>query len=150
MAKKKNIPDTKTETPAETAAPGSVAALTSPGGFMLPGSSFDDLEGETFAGLNLLKLKPGEAAGPLVLKEILRDQKLGENKKMKAVDVYIALQGKVEIRMPVAASFISKAEAGSLSVGDTFFVKREEDYIAKKFGKANCAAYVLKITARAK
>jgi hypothetical protein len=127
-----------------------VAALTTAGGFILPGNSFDDTQGETCAGLNILRLKQGEAAGPFVLKEILLNQKLGENKKMAAVNVYVATHNGVEIRMPIAAAFVKKAEAATLKVGDTFLVKRVEDYVAKKFGKAGCADYALKITDRAK
>ncbi len=113
------------------------------------GSMFDSLEGETFAGLNILRLKEGEADGPFILTEILKNQKLGENKKMKPVDVYVTTKNKLAVRMPAAASFVSKAKESKLNIGDEFWVKRAEDYIAKKFGKNNCAAYILKITKRA-
>jgi hypothetical protein len=130
------------------ATPAGIAAITTP--FLLAGTEFDDTEGETFAGLNLLRLKQGEAAGPFVLKEILKNQKLGgDGAKRKPVDVYVATNKGTEIRMPVAAAFIKKAVAAKLKAGDTFLVKRLEDYIAKKFGKQGCADYALKVTARA-
>lgn len=122
----------------------------STGSFILPGNAFDDASGETFAGLNVLRLKEGEVGGPFVLKEILPNQKLGENKKMKPVDVYVGIHeaSKLEIRMPAAASFVQKAKDAALGVGDVFLIRRSADYIAKKFGKNNCASYELKITSR--
>ncbi len=111
--------------------------------------NFDDAEGETFAGLNIVKLKAGEADGPFVLKEILPNQKLGTNKKMKPVDVYVGTKAGVQVRMPIAASFTQKAKDAKLAVGDTFAVKRDADYIAKKYGKQNCASYQLKVLTRA-
>ena len=112
-------------------------------------SAFDTAPGEKFAGLNILKLKPGEAAGPFLLVNILKDQKLGEkNKKMQPVDVYVATFAHQEVRMPVAASFVGKAQDSHLAVGDTFLVKRLEDYTDKKYGR-ECQAFALNITARA-
>ena len=120
------------------------------GSFLLSDpDAFDTAKGEKFAGLNILKLKPGEAAGPFVLVNILRDQQLGDSKKkMKPVDVYVASFGNQEVRMPVAASFVGKAMDSKLGIGDTFLVKRLEDYTDKKYGR-ECHAYALNITARA-
>jgi hypothetical protein len=136
----------------KTKAEGAITKDEIKASFILPGNAFDDAQGETFAGLNILRLKEGEVGGPFVLKEILLNQKLGENKKMKPVDVYVATPtagSPVDIRMPAAASFVGKAKDAKLAVGDTFLVRRSADYIAKKFGKNNCAAYELKVTIRA-
>lgn len=123
----------------------SASTVPSTGGFVMSASAFDDVDGEVYAGLNILKLKEGEAAGPLVLKEIKLRQQLGTDKSRKPVDVYIAAFNKTEMRMPVAASFVQKAKDAKLSIGEVFYLKRSEDYVAKKFGKAKCAAYELKV-----
>jgi hypothetical protein len=123
--------------------------LTSGNSFLQPGINFDDAEGELFAGLNILRLKEGQAAGPFTVKEILKDQRPGTNKKWEPVDIYVALQGKVEVRMPISAAFVSKAKAAGLKEGDEFMVKRVADYDAKKHGKKGCADYLLKILRRA-
>ena len=116
-------------------------------GMKIDASEFTSAAGETFAGIAILKLQPGEAAGPFVLKEILKDQVL--NKKFKGTDVYVAENSGKNIRMPAAAAFISEARDANLSIGDTFLVMRVEDYVSKTFGKPG-AAYELKVTARAK
>lgn len=140
MAKNKKIEGTEKLDPSELRANKS---------FVHESSVFDDLDGEVFAGLNILRLKEGEVGGPFVLKEILEKQKLGTSAKRKPVDVYVAMSNNVEIRMPVAAGFVTKAKAAKLSEGDEFWVRRVEDYVAKKFGKNNCASYEIKVTKRA-
>jgi hypothetical protein len=143
---KKNPTNQEKEKPDNT-----VAGLTT-GGFIVPGNTFDDTEGELFAGLNILRLKPEEAAGPFTLKEILKKQDLGKGgakRQFKPVDIYVASFNKTEIRMPIAAAFVKKAQQSGLKVGDTFYVKRVADYVAKQYSKANCADYQIKITVRA-
>ena len=44
--------------------------------------------------------------------------------------------------------FVGKAQDSHLAVGDTFLVKRMEDYTDKKYGR-ECQAFALNITARA-
>lgn len=123
-------------------------------GMKVEASVFESTPGELFAGKNILKLAEGEAAGPFVLKEILRDQDLnpatGKKKKMEPVDVYIGThtETKQDVNMPVAAAFVQKAEDAKLSIGDTFYVRRVQDYVSKAWGTKG-AGYELKITARA-
>jgi hypothetical protein len=124
------------------------AAELRTGGVFIDSSAFNNEKGELFAGLNILKLKAGEAAGPFVLKNIMLQQKLGKDKKMKPVDVYVADHQGLELRMPAAASFIGKAKDSNLSVGDTFLVRRDENDYVSAFGKRDCASYQIKITAR--
>lgn len=109
---------------------------------------FDSLSGEAFVGLNLLDLAIGEADGPFILKEI-RQEEIGKGKNKKMHDVYHAVKGSTPVQMPLAASFITKAVEADLSVGDTFYVKRANDYVAKEYAGQNCKAYLLKVTARA-
>lgn len=128
------------------------------GGLFMDAAAFNNLGGETFAGLNILKLLPGQAAGPFTLTKILPNQKLGDDDggkkgKKKPVDVYVAVDDdKTEVRMPVAASFVGKAKDAKLAVGDTFAVMRGENYKTKFDGKNSeprGASYLLKILSRA-
>ncbi len=115
-------------------------------------SAFAALGGEAYQGLNILKLAPGEGAGPFKLVKILLKQKLGKGAaaaKRKPVDVYVAADASgVEIRMPVAASFVGKATDAGLAVGDTFAVLRTEDYESQF--KTKGAGYALRVISRAK
>ncbi len=114
-------------------------------------ADFAAMGGEAYQGLNILKLQPGEGAGPFKLVKILPEQKLGKGSaasKRKPVDVYVAADGSgVEIRMPVAASFVGKAKDASLAVGDTFAVLRTEDYESQF--KTKGAGYALRVISRA-
>ncbi len=123
------------------------------GGVFVAADVFNNLKGERFAGLNILKLNPGEAAGPLTLKEILLKQDLTpagskRKKKMDPVDVYIATgpDKKIEIRMPIAASFIQKAKDAKLSVGDVFYTRRGDDYVSQF--KTRGQSYEITVTQR--
>jgi hypothetical protein len=97
------------------------------------GSIFDQTEGEVYAGLNILKLEKGEAAGPFALREIKSAQLLGKPPKKgakdtrKPVDVYVADFSGREVRMPIAAAFTMKAKDAKLSPGDTFLVRRSSE-----------------------
>lgn len=120
--------------------------------FVLDASAFGST-GEVFAGLNILKLEIGQVGGPFTLTKILRNQELGVStgkKKKKPVDVYVADHNKMEIRMPVAASFVGKARDCKLAVGDTFLVRRDPDYTSKEYGSKECKSYSINITKRAK
>src|SRR6266702_3557592 len=91
----------------ENAIPMSAAEM---GTDVIPHSiNFDELEGETYAGINVIRLKPSEVAGPIIITQIERQVKLGSNATFKPVDVYIGKLGKIEVHLPVSASFISKA-----------------------------------------
>lgn len=119
--------------------------------FVLDASAFGQT-GEVLAGLNILTLAVGEVGGPFVLKKILKNQTLGAGaaaKKRKPVDVYVAEHNKLEIRMPVSASFVGKAADAKLAVGDTFLVRRDPDYTSKEYGSRECKSYSLNITKRA-
>jgi hypothetical protein len=122
-------------------------------GFKVDAATWDETPGELYAGKNVLKLTPGEIAGPFVLKTILKDQDLTPakaKKKMEPVDVYVATHtaSNMDVNMPIAAAFVQKAKDSNLSIGDTFLVRRVEDYVSKAFGTKG-AGYELKITARA-
>lgn len=113
-------------------------------------AKFDEMQGETFAGLNVLKLKKGEAAGPIEITEILLQQKLGKGKaaaKRKPVDVYCGKVAGVACRLPCAASLVMKMKEAKVAVGDTVAIKRLDDY-ETAFGNPG-ASYHLKVLARA-
>ncbi len=117
------------------------------------GASAFGVTGETYAGLNILKLEINQVGGPFLLTKILKDQELGSSgkgkNKRKPVDVYVATFNKLEIRMPVSASFVGKAKDNKLAVGDTFLVRRDPDYTSKEYGSRECKSYSLNITKRA-
>jgi len=118
-------------------------------------AAFDSMEGETFAGLNILKLSPGQAAGPITIKKILPKQILGKDtaaKKRKPVDVYVGEFNGTEIRLPVAASLIMKFKDANVGVGDVVAIKRDVNYATKHDGKngdPRGQAYLLKVISRA-
>lgn len=117
-------------------------------------AAFAALTTEVFFGMQIIKLKVGEAAGPFILLKILEKQDCtpaGAKKKFDPVDVYIGKdeQG-LEIRMPISASFIGKAVDSKLSPGDEFHIMRQPDYTSKNYSKENCQSYALAITKRAK
>lgn len=121
------------------------------GTVFIDASAFDQMEGEVFAGLNILKLNPGQAAGPITIKNILLNQKLGKDsaaKKRKPVDVYVGEFNKAEIRLPVAASFLGKMKDAAVGVGDVIAIKRGDDYTSQF--KTRGASYELKVISRAK
>jgi len=131
-----------------------VAGITSEqvktGTVIIDSAAFDSMEGETFTGLNILKLTPGQAAGPITIKEILLNQKLGKDsaaKKRKPVDVYVGEFNRAQIRLPVAASFVGKAKDAKLKVGDVIAIKRGDDYTSQF--KTRGASYELKVLTRA-
>lgn len=119
--------------------------------FVLDASTFGQT-GETFAGLNILKLEVGQVGGPFVLAKINRDSEIGKGKgkKKKPVDVYVAVHNGLEIRMPIAASFVGKAKDCKLTEGDKFLVRRDPDYTSKEYGTKECKSYSINITERAK
>jgi hypothetical protein len=117
-------------------------------GFKMDLAAFNAMEGELFAGLNILKLQPGTADGPFTITAVLKAQQL--NKKLKSkVDVYVAKRdGKgAEIRMPASKGFVMKAADAKLKVGDTFAVARGDDYDSKF--KTKGQSYQIKVLARA-
>lgn len=125
------------------------------GSVFIDAASFDSMQGETFAGLNVLKLSPGQAAGPVTIKNILFNQKLGKDsaaKKRKPVDVYVGEFNGSEVRLPVAASFVMKMKDANVGIGDVIALKREENYATKHDGKngdKRGQSYILKVISRA-
>lgn len=112
------------------------------------GSEFDELNGELYAGLNILKLNEGQATGAIQIVNILRDQKLGKGKikNSKPVDVYVGMANGIQVRCPIAASFVSKMKEANVKIGDTVAFKRTEDY-KSQFGVKG-AGYHVKVLAR--
>ena len=111
--------------------------------------AFDKQTGETSGPIQVLKLEPGEAAGPFVLVEVKENYK-GSSKKaasLKETTAYIATFNGIRIGMPLAAAFVKKAKDFNLAIGDNFLVKRVGDYVSAMgtTGKG----YELKITQRA-
>lgn len=122
---------------------------------LMDASAFDNLDGEKFLGLNILKIEKGQAAGPFILTEVLRDQNLNKKKKLKKgekpklINVYVGQFNKTSMRMPASASFTMKADENKLAVGDTYAIKRVEDYPNPNGGKDG-QGYELIIIERAK
>ena len=113
---------------AEPKASGKITKTAGVATFVLDASAFGQT-GETFTGLNILKIDVGQVAGPFLLTKILRNQDLGgKGKKKKPVDVFVATHNGLEIRMPISASFVGKAKDCKLAEGDTFLVRRDPDY----------------------
>ncbi len=104
------------------------------GSYVMDMGAFETADGKLFAGLNILKLEIGQAAGPFKLLEILKDQNLNKKKALKKgekpnlVDIYVGEFNGTPVRMPAGASFLMKAKESKLKVGDIFAVKRGNDY----------------------
>lgn len=113
-----------------------------------PGIDFDNAEGEAFVGLNLLKLNVGQADGPFVVEQIAMKE-FGEGKRKKEIPQMVAKKGSTPYTMPIAASFIARMEDAKLAKGDTFLLKRTEDYVSSE-GTEGCQSYIIKVIDRAK
>ena len=98
---------------------------------------FDNLQGETFAGLNLLNLEVGEADGPFKLVSI-KDKDFGTGKAKKTLPQYSTMKGTTPVIMPISASFLTKAVEAKLVPGNVFYVKRDKNFTSKEFGTENC------------
>lgn len=125
---------------------------TSPASIKLTSSAFDTLGGEVFAGLNILKLAEGEAAGPFsYLRSVEQEIPAKGKRKASVVTVHVAehlsFPGR-EVRMPIAAAFLGKADDAKLGAGDVFAVRRSGDYIDKNYGQ-KCQGFELRVLARA-
>lgn len=92
---------------------------------------WDNQDGEEYGGqADILKLEPGQAAGPLTyLNETALTTELGETVAHSAMDA-----DKNVWRMPIHATFIRAVEQANLANGDKFLVRRLPDQI-KKAGK---------------
>lgn len=137
MAKKKGLENTE-------------AATLNKGAFM-DAAAFRALQGERYTGLNILKLQPGQGAGPLEIVKILPNQDLGSTgkKKKKPVDVYCAKDADgIELRLPVAQSLTQKLKDAKVGVGDKIAILRGEDYVSKTYGNKG-ASFELTVLSRA-
>lgn len=120
------------------------------GSYVLDAAAFSGLGGRHFAGLNIVNVEVGQAAGPFTLIEILKDQNLQKKKKLKKgekpnlVDIYIADFNGTTIRMPASASFVMKAKESKLKVGDIFAIKRNQNY-KNDFGNESSKSWELKV-----
>ncbi len=112
------------------------------------GIDFDSAPGEAFVGLNIIRLSVGQADGPFVVQSIMM-KPFGEGARKKDIPQVIATKGNVPYTMPIAAAFIKRLEEAALKKGDTFIIKRDNDYTSRD-GTPDCEAYLLKVTARAK
>jgi hypothetical protein len=121
------------------------------GTVFMDATAFNNLGGEVYAGLNIVKLNPGQAAGPFKITEILFNQDLGSTgkKKKKPVDVYCATDATgTAVRLPVAASLTQKLKDAKVGVGDSIAIMRGDDYTSKVYGTKG-ASYELRVVARA-
>ena len=111
---------------------------------------WDAAPGEVFGGsADILKLEPGQVAGPLVYVGLSEKKLELDGDK---VDVHTARDASAKLwRLPLSASFRNQLVESKLAAGDTFLVRRTEDALKKKGkGKGNpMRIYQVKITARA-
>lgn len=110
------------------------------------GIDFDAAQGEAFVGLNLLKLEVGQSDGPFLVIE-LKLKKFGEGSRAKELPQMIGMKGSTPYTMPISASFIARCEDAKLAKGDTFILKRTEDYVSNE-GTEGCQSYILKVLSR--
>lgn len=111
------------------------------------GIDFDKAEGESFVGLNLLKLNVGQADGPFVVESITMKE-FGKGSRKNELPQMVARKGTTPYTMPIAASFIARTEDAKLAKGDTFLLKRTEDYTSQD-GTEGCQSYIIKVIDRA-
>ncbi len=119
--------------------------------FRVSAAELANVEGERFEGLNVLKLNEGEAADGLAISEIGTQKVKGRGKekgKVREIPSYAAKapDGKT-YRLPLNRSFIDKAVAASLAVGDTIALICEGGYTSKDGNKGT--GYSLIVRARA-
>jgi hypothetical protein len=107
-------------------------------------------EGEVFAGKNVLKLAPGQAAAGLVIAKIGTQIVKGRGKekgKTREIPAYTATapDGN-DYGLPLNRSFIDKASDAKLAVGDTVTVVCEGEYVSKDGNRG--VGYALIVTGR--
>jgi hypothetical protein len=104
--------------------------------------AFDAFQGESL-GLNILDLEIGESDGPFTVTSIVPTE-FGKGKVKNKINVYTAVKGTTEVRMPISASFVSKADEYPFKIGTVFAVKRVNNYQTKEHGIA-CKGYLIKV-----
>ena len=107
-------------------------------------------EGEVFAGLNVLKLSPGQAAAGLVIAKIGTQVVKGRGKekgKTREIPSYSATapDGN-EYRLPLNRSFVDKAVEAKVAVGDEITLIAEDEYVSKDGNRG--MGFSLIVTAR--
>lgn len=112
------------------------------------GVDFDNAQGESFVGLNLLKIGVGQSDGPFKVTSINK-KKFGEGSRAKELDQIMATKGNTPYTLPIAASFLARVKDAKLKVGDSILIKRTEDYTSEE-GTEGCHSYLIKVTDRAK
>jgi hypothetical protein len=129
-----------------------VPSSSVPASLTLTSSAFDSLGGEVFAGLNILKLSQGEAAGPFrFLKQVNQEMPAKGKKKAETVVCNVVAHLSFpnrEIRLPLSASLSAKIDDAALKAGDVIAVRRVADYVSKNFAGQNCQGYELRVLAR--
>lgn len=115
--------------------PGTVAVSGGVAAFLADSAAFDNLTGERYAGLNVLKLAAGQSALGLVISAIGVQEVKGRGKekgKTRKIPSYSAkAPDGAEYRLPLNASFVAKMEEAKVKVGDTVAIRRGEDYVSK-------------------
>jgi hypothetical protein len=104
--------------------------------------AFDNFEGESL-GLNILNLEVGESDGPFTVKSIVPTE-FRQGKQVNTIKVYTCLKGTTEVRMPISASFVDKADKYPFKIGTVFVIKRTKNFQAKDYG-TSCKAYLIKV-----
>lgn len=108
-------------------------------------------KGEVFAGLNVLKLEPGQAAQGLVIEKIGSVKVKGRGKEKGKVRELPSYSAKapdgLSYRLPINRSFLDKASEAELAEGDTITVVCEGGYTTKDGNKG--IGYSLIVTERA-
>lgn len=109
--------------------------------------NFDAADGEAYVGLNVLALEVGQADGPFTVVNIIPTD-FGAGKAKKSINVLHCMKGSTPVQMPIAASFITKAEEAKLAKGDKFIVQRGPNFKSKQYGTENCQSYLVKVLSR--
>jgi hypothetical protein len=120
--------------------------------FIVDAGTLNREAGEVFAGLNILKLKPGQAAAGLVIAKIGVQIVKGRGKekgKTREIPSYAAkAPDGIEYRLPLNRSFVDKMVEAKVKVGDTVTVIAEDEYVSKDGNRG--MGFSLIVTARKK
>lgn len=115
---------------------------------------FNALGGETFAGLNVLKLAVGQADGPFIFVEFKAARILNAKYKTpirtataQRCDKLGAPISTAMVELPACASMAGKIYDSDLQAGDVFFIGRGPNYTSAK-GRDDCNSYMLKVISR--
>ncbi len=130
-----------------------LAAVSSTTALTMDRSMFDSAEGELFAGLNIIKLEVGAAAGLFVFKELTPPRFLNDKFKKPIQTGVVQKCDKNGVpsgpdwALPASASMTQKVFDAKIAPGDVFAIARENDYTSKQ-GREDCKAYIVKVFKR--